>query len=90
MTDVTTAKPETDRLDPVLSPRPDLSGPQAADGSERAFAPVVARMERLAAKCRRLGAEGSGRAREAIRARPLGVGLSAVGAGVLLGLLLRR
>ena len=83
MTDVT---PHTDTpIDPTLSPRPDLRV-----GNDTDRAPATARAERVLREGRQWCESRSTQARAMVRAHPLRSGLAAVGAGVLVGMLLRR
>ena len=86
MTDVTPQTRAADiPLDPTLSPRPDL---RAAGDAERA--PATARLERALRSGRQWCESRSGQARDMVRAHPLRSGLAAVGAGVVVGMMLRR
>lgn len=86
MTDVTPQSRTADTaLDPTLSPRPDLRATSHAES-----APATARLERALRDGRQWCESRSGQARDMVRAHPLRSGLAAVGAGLVMGMMLRR
>lgn len=89
MTDTLSQSDQTDAaIDPVLSPRPDLTVAPEDASDDRA--PVTARVERRLREGRAWAEDRSQRVSESIRAHPMRSGLAAVGVGVLMGMMLRR